>query len=279
MYEALKSRLAALLRRPRAMKPQAQRQILQHLSEHSSSMQAFLLCAASVLEDYELDITFGPLFTPTLDERAELADLLYHWRPSAQELQQLVSELSKEVSHTLVLLEDGTKTELSLHEVMLDRFVRLLRLDAGPDPATAAALRDALPAELWTIGVALLCENGMTPTKQTWFVALVNHMSSQHAVTRGLLETTAEFLASQPTLDRQPLLAAAESLLRATEGTAAFASGGHTYWSPDVAQHHHYRGQGRVDKDRVEQQQAELERVTTMLQDLRSFDFGAMQHS
>src|SRR5436309_15440998 len=107
MYEALKSRVAALLRRPRSMKPQAQRQILQHLAEHSSSMQAFLLCASSVLEDYELDITFGPLFTPTLDERAELADLLYHWRPSAAQLEQVVSELAKEISHTLVLLDDG----------------------------------------------------------------------------------------------------------------------------------------------------------------------------
>src|SRR5207248_778932 len=222
MYEALKSRLAALLRRPRAMKPQAQRQILQHLSEHSSSMQAFLLCAASVLEDYEIDVTFGPLFTPTLDERAELADLLYHWRPTAEQLQQLVTDLSKEVSHTLVLLDDGSKAELSLHEVMIERFVRLLRLDAGPDPATAAALRDALPAELWTVGVAFLCERGMTGEKQKWCVSLINHMSAQHPISRRLLETTAEFIASQPTLDRQPLLDSAESLVRATEGTKAF---------------------------------------------------------
>src|SRR5207253_549806 len=145
------------------------------------------------------DITFGPLFTPTLDERAELADLLYHWRPTAEQLQQLVTELSKEVSHTLVLLDDGSKTELSLHEVMIERFVRLLRLDAGPD--------------------------------------------------------------------------------RATEGTKAFASGGHTYWSPDVAQHHHYRGEGRVDQQRLEQQQSELAHLTTMLQDLRTFDFASPARS
>src|SRR6266496_3459747 len=137
MYEALKPRVAELLHRPRAMKPQAQRQILQHLSDHASSISAFLLCASSVLEDYEIDITFGPLFTPTLDERAELADLLYHWRPSAEQLAQLIDELSKEVPHALVCLEDGSQAKLTLHEVMVDRFVRLLRLDAGPDAATA----------------------------------------------------------------------------------------------------------------------------------------------
>jgi hypothetical protein len=68
------------------------------------------------------------------------------------------------------------------------------------------------------------------------------------------------------------LLESAEALMRATQGTAAYAAGGHTYWSPDVAQHHHYRGQGRIDRDVVEQRQAELERVTAMVEDLRTFE-------
>ena len=48
------------------MKPQTERQLAQHLAEHVTGTQAsFLLCAAELLEDYELDILFGPLFTPT----------------------------------------------------------------------------------------------------------------------------------------------------------------------------------------------------------------------
>src|ERR1043165_7289217 len=141
MYDQLKERLATILARPRAMKAQTEKQLAHHLAEHSSDAAGFLLCAADVLEDHELDILFGPIFTPTLDERAELADLLFHWRPSSEELQPIFDERPRILRFAKVRLPDGTDPNLTLHEVMVDRFVRLLRLDAGPDAATAAALR------------------------------------------------------------------------------------------------------------------------------------------
>jgi hypothetical protein len=155
---------------------------------------------------------------------------------------------------------------------MVERFVRLLRLDAAADATTAAALRDALPAELWPVGVALLCERGMTPAHQKWFAAFVNHVRGHRRASRELLESIAGFVASQTDLSRAPLLAAAEALMRATQSTTAFAAAGHSYWSGDVAQHHHYRGQGNVDKERLAKQQAELERVTALVEDLRTFE-------
>ena len=271
MYEQLKSRVASLLARPRTLKPQTQRQLSQHLAEHSSSMATFLTCAAGALEDHELDILFGPIFTPTLDERAEVADVLYHWRPTHDQLAQLVTDLSAEVAHAVVRLPDGTEAPLTLHEVMVERFVRLLRLDAAPDSATAAALRDALPASLWTVGVALLCERGMTPAHQKWFVAFVNHMTGRRAASREMLEAVVDFIASQTSLERDALIASADALMRATQGTAAYAAGGHAYWSPDVAQHHQYRGEGKIDQQRLNEQHAQVERVTALVEDLRSF--------
>src|SRR5437899_1496101 len=246
MLDQLTDRLAALLRRPRPLPPQAERQLAQHLAEHrATSMTSFLLAAAGLLEEYELDIVFAPVFTPTLDERAELADLLFHWRPSEQQLREIVPELCERVGHALVLLPDGTQAKLTLHEVMIERYVRLLRLDAAADATTAAALRDALPAELWPAGVALLCERGMTPEHQKWFAAFVNHQSSRRKTSHELLESVAQFIASQPAagLRTPALLTAAEALMRATQSTTAFAAAGHAYWSGDVAQHHHYRGQ------------------------------------
>jgi hypothetical protein len=155
---------------------------------------------------------------------------------------------------------------------MIDRFVRLLRLEFGPDAAVAASLRDALPAELWPIAMALLCERGMTAEHQSWFAAFINHVASHRPMTRDLLQTIAEFVASQQNLDNAKLLTAAQALMRATQGTAAYAAGGQTYWSPDVAQHHHYRGQGRIDKGVLEQRKAEVDRVTAMVEDLRTFE-------
>src|SRR5204862_1282515 len=110
----------------------------------STNIQSFLLAAAGLLQEYELDIVFAPVFTPTLDERAEVADLLFHWRPSERQLGQIIPQLCERVGHALVLLPDGSQAKLTLHEVMIERFVRLLRLDAAADATTAAALRDAL---------------------------------------------------------------------------------------------------------------------------------------
>jgi hypothetical protein len=271
VYDQLKSRLAALLARARPMKPQTERQMAHYLAEHRSGPAAFLRCAASVLEDYELETFFGPLFTPTLDDRIELADLLYHWRPTEAQLHQLVTELTVDVPSATVRLPDGADAPLTLHEVLVERFVRLLRLDAGPDPATAAALREVLPPDLWPVAVALAGERGMTPRHQAWFASFVSHAAGRHALTRELLESAADFVASQPDLAPPAVAAAAEALVRATQGTAAYAAGGHAYWSPDVAQHHQYRGQGNVDRDGLARRQAELERVRVLADDVRTF--------
>jgi hypothetical protein len=186
-----------------------------------------------------------------------------------------VQDLSAELLSVPVLLPDGREAQLTVHEVMIDRFVRLLRLEHAPEPATAATMREALPAELWPIGVALLCERGMTPAHQRWFAAFVNHVSGRREPSRGLLEAIAEFIGGQKSLDRMALVVAAEALSRATQQTAAYAAGGHAYWSPDVAQHHQYRGQGKVDQERLEQRQADVEYVAALVEDLKAFEAPA----
>jgi hypothetical protein len=51
-----------------------------------------------------------------------------------------------------------------------------------------------------------------------------------------------------------------------------FSAGGHAYWSPDVAQHHQYRGEGNIDQERLEQRQAEAQLVAMLVEDLRTFE-------
>ena len=97
-------------------------------------------------------------------------------------------------------------------------------------------------------------------------------MSARRPVTRGLLEAAADFAAGQASLEPGPILTAAEALQRATQGTAAYAAAGHAYWSPDVAQHHHYRGQGQVDHERLAQHQADVAHVAALVEDLKTFE-------
>ncbi len=272
MQATLTSRIAALLAGPLPMKPQTQRQLAQHLSEHNTDLVSFLRRAPELLEDFEMEILFGPLFTPGLDQRARFADLLWEGSLTGEQLEQVVDEVCRQRSHTTIALPEGGEASLILHRVLVERYVRLLRLEAGPDTLTAATLRDALPEELQPLGIALMCEHGLTPRHQSWLAGFIGHMNGRRALSRGLLEDLVRFIAAQPDLEPLALRSAAEALLRATRGSAAFTAGGHAYWSPDVAQHHHYRGQGRVDQVRLRQQQAEVEHLTAIVEDLRALE-------
>ena len=107
MYEKLKDRIAELLRHPRPIKPQTERQLARHLTESSTDTVTFLLEAAQQLEEYELDILYAPQFTPEMQDQADVSDLLYHWRPDAGELDRLAPELCAQVKHGVVQLAGG----------------------------------------------------------------------------------------------------------------------------------------------------------------------------
>jgi hypothetical protein len=272
MYDQLRDRIADVIARPRPMKPQTERQLADRLAERSTNLRTFLLAAAEALEDHELDVLFAPQFTPSLDDQAAVSDLLYHWRPSAEQIEQLVQDVGEQASHAVVELPDGSEARLTLHEVMVDRFVRLLRLDQNPEPAVAAALRDSLPNDLWTVAAALVRQRGFAPRHQAWFAHFVNHMTGLHAVGRGLLQTTADFIAQQPDLTRDALLEEARAQVKAANGSVAYARSGHAYWSPDVAQHHQYRGQGQIDQALIQQRQDEAQWLAMIEQDLQTFE-------
>lgn len=235
-------------------------------------LDVFMLQVAELLEEHDIDILFAPQFTPTLDDRAQISELLYHWKPSNHQIAQLVPDLDAAALHAIVQTPDGTDAKLPLHEVMIDRFVRLMHFDRIPDLNVSGVLRDALPTDLWPIGDALLRQRGFTPTRQAWFAGFITHMAAQRSIDRGLLIATAEFVADHINLDVDKLANEARALCKAAERSVAFAQGGHNYWSPDVAQHHHYRGQGQIDKDLVQQRHLEQQWLEAIAADLQSYE-------
>ena len=272
MYEQLKNRIAELLSRPQPIKPQTERQLSRHLTERSTDTETFLLDAAQRLEEYELDILFAPQFTPEMEDQAAVSDLLYHWRPDADELNRLTPELCACVKYSTLQLAGDVEAKLTIHEVMVERFVRLLHLDRAPPADVSATIRDALPPGLWQHATALLRQRGFTPTRQAWFARLVSHMAARHRVTEDQLAAAAHFVSGQPVLDRDTLVEAAGALVKAALGSVAYAQGGRAYWSPDVAQHHHYHGQGQVDQDLVQGRQEDVERLKVIESDLLAFE-------
>ncbi len=271
MLNELKARVIDMLVRPRPIRPQTERQLPQFLAEHTDNLNVFFLGASELLEEYELDLLFAPHFTPTFDDSVEVSDLLYHWRPTEPELDQLTRQIFAEAPPAIVQMSDGTDVQLTLHEVMVERFIRLLRLTHAADSESAASLRDALPAGLWPVAMALVRQRGFTPAKQQWVADFVNHAAGRHEVTQRFLVLLCEFIAAQQTLASEPLAQAISATVAAHRDSVTRVSSGHAYWSPDVAQHHHYRGQGDVDEHRVAEAQQDLDAALLIEKDLAAY--------
>ncbi len=274
MYKELKATIIDLLTRSKPLKPQTERQLSRYMTEHSAELHVFLRDAAKDLEEHEIEILFGPQFTPDAQDQADVSQTLNHWRPTSKEITQLVCDICKELPFTTVQLPGDVAAKLTLHEVMVERFVRLLHLERAPEPHVSAAIRDALPCDLWPFAMAMLRQRGFTPPRQEWFTQFVCYMASRHSVTRAQLADASEFIADQPSLDSVALVSAVHALVRAARDSVSFAQKGRTYWSPDVAQHHHYRGEGQVDEDLVQNRREEEKRLQVIADDLEAFVSG-----
>ena len=274
MYEELKTKIATLITRTRPIKPQTERQLSRYLTESSSELEEFLREAPKRLEEHELEVVFSPQFTPEWEDQVAVSDLLYHWRPSREELDRLTRELTGQLTTTILELPGQIEAELTLDEVMIERFVRLLRMDNAPDPSISAQIREALACEFWADATALMRQRGFYPDQQHWFARFVDHMAMHHRVTVDQLHALAQFIAEQRALDRDSLREAIQSLLQATRQSVTYAQSGRAYWSPDVAQHHHYQGQGQVDQNLVQERQDELAQLEVIQLDLETFESG-----
>lgn len=272
MYEPFIARLAERLAMPRVIKPQTQRQLERHCSEASDEIEALLRRATEWLEEEELDLVFAAQFTPNREDQVAVSDLLYHWRPTPDQIDRMTPDVCQRQPQAIIVLPGDVKAPLPLHEVMAERFIRLLGLQRTAEPCVSAALREILPGNMWPTATALLRQRGFTPRRQHWFVSFVAHMSRQHPISESLLATAAEFVAETPRLEIDAMVRNAGELVKAAHGLVSHARGGRAYWSADVAQHHHYRGQGEIDENLVQNRQDEEELLRQIEADLQTFD-------
>ena len=272
MYDQLVTRIAERLALPRPIKAQTQRQLARHCSNESTETARILLSATDLLEEEELDIVFAAQFTPDRDDQVAVSDLLYHWRPSADEIERMTEDVCRQTPHAIVVLPGDVEAPLPLHEVMADRFIRLLALQRTAEPCVSAALREVLPSAMWPVGTALMRQRGFNAERQSWFATFAEHMVRSHPVDEALLAAMAEFVADAPALDIDTLIRSAGELVKAARGLVANARGGRTYWSADVAQHHHYRGQGEVDHNLLKYRREDEQRLQLIESGLRTFD-------
>ena len=127
--------VATELERPRPLLKQVVDHLASHYSVSRDELGAFLAEQLGALEDYEIDLLFSPLFTPSLAEQAAFSELLDRQTLPAGEWPALIRRLADRPTVAHLRTEDGAAHAIRLREVSLERFVTRLNLDVViPDP-------------------------------------------------------------------------------------------------------------------------------------------------
>lgn len=136
--------IAAELERPRPLPAQ----VVQHLEDvHEvprGESAAFLTTRLAALEDYEVELILSPAFTPTLEDQAAVAGVLGAHSVPETGWPELIARLLARPTRAHLQTEEGQAAEFPLPAVVLERYVRRLRLQ-GALPETTQALLQAHP--------------------------------------------------------------------------------------------------------------------------------------
>ncbi len=270
MYGDLKNQLRADLTKPRILKPQTERHLYTAFESAEQGFQEFLDSLADSFEDYEIEIIFGPVFTPSLEEQAGYSEALLNYQPDPSDVRLLTVELSQEGLICPIFLSEDDQPNLPLHEVMIDRYIRLLALEDAPGSKTAARIKDALGEELWRFGLAIARDRTWCDKeRQAWLGEFLEKRVERRPWRLEELHLLGELTTGNRALTRETLIPAAESAVRSARASVANVSAGRHYLSSDVAEHHGYRGSGEVNQTLLEQKQLELDLLVGLAEDLQ----------
>ncbi|MCE3233972.1 MAG: hypothetical protein K0Q50_152 [Vampirovibrio sp.] len=126
IFEMLVEDLSA----PRVLLEQVVNYINDHYSYSTADLYRFFDEKYPQLEDYEVDLTFSPQYTPAEHHRLEYIPLLGAKHLSKLELTELKRRLEDAKLEIILKSPDGrTEMKVPVHETSIERYVNLLRLD------------------------------------------------------------------------------------------------------------------------------------------------------
>ncbi|MHB8520095.1 MAG: hypothetical protein ACYDH9_05000 [Limisphaerales bacterium] len=136
--------LARELARPRPLSKQVADHLCSHYSVARDELARFLTEELAPLEDYEMDLIFSPMFTPTIEEQAAFSDLIESATLPASAWPELIARLAALPVVGHIVVEDGHTVPVPLRPVVIARYVNRLNLDVAlPSPLTK--LLNSLP--------------------------------------------------------------------------------------------------------------------------------------
>jgi hypothetical protein len=133
--DQLVNRLASELERPRPLPAQVGRHLNSTYGTGREEVGAFLEKQLNQLEEFEIDLTLSPVFTPTITDQAIFAPLLGPIGLTEEQINELIESLVQRPTLACLETDEGTRHQIPLREVTISRYVRRLRLEGSiPDP-------------------------------------------------------------------------------------------------------------------------------------------------
>ncbi|HEY9745674.1 MAG TPA: hypothetical protein V6C99_05605 [Oculatellaceae cyanobacterium] len=179
IYERLKADLEA----PRILTGQVTHAITSQYSLTTAELASFLVDKLPTLEEYEVDLLFSPQYTPTSDNRLVYIPLLGAEALCAEDVQTLKRRLVDAGLRTTITTLDGQcEATIPVHEVFIERYVNLLKLDQPLPEALHEALQQYVP-EASQSEVNLLARGDMWRSEKRQDI-LIGFLKAFHAGAR-----------------------------------------------------------------------------------------------
>jgi hypothetical protein len=272
VHPDIQQRLLADLTRRRELPPQVKRHLISVYGVTEDEIGRFFLERLAQLEDFEREQLFAPLFTPTLEDRAAYAEMLQRQTVTAAEVESSVERLGHGGLTCPVEVPGGADFALPLEEVLVTRYVRLLRLPAAPPPEVTQRLIAAIPADDRGLALAMLRDPAwQTPAKFAWLGAYLEVVQDRQGFSLLKFDFLTDLVRDCTTVETAHVLALTEHVL--AEKRANFGVGGSArpFFSRHIEEWHgHGRDQRQFDQDEMEQKQQALTMLTDLVVDLQA---------
>jgi hypothetical protein len=192
IIELLKKDLSA----PRVMLEQVANYLNDRFETPSENLAQFFAEKFPTLEDYEVDLAFSPQYTPAWNNRLEYIPLLGPNHLSAAEVAQIKDSLANAKLTTRFKAPDSeVEADAPVHEVFIDRYVGLLKLELPIAEAVYHAMIELVPQEAHN-EVNLLAREDMwqSPARQQILIAFLKAFKARQSFSIGKISFLTNFI-------------------------------------------------------------------------------------
>ncbi len=272
MQPEIEQRLLHDLTRRRELPPQVKRHLISVHGIAEDMIGRFFREQLNQLEDYEREQMFAPLFTPTLEDRAAYAELLQKHSINEAEVEAAIQGLVRQGLHCPIDVPGEGDFALPLEEVLITRYVRLLRLTAAPPAEVIERLVRAIPGDDCGLALAQLRDPAWrTPAKYAWLASYLDVVQARQGFSLLKFDFLTDLVRDTTEVNTAHVLAMTEHVLGEKRNNFSVGGSAKPFFSRHIEEWHgHSRDHRQFDADEVEQKQRALAMLSDLVADLQT---------